>query len=78
MDIDYVQLVSCFQLVKLFCLFYQKIDLLTVIWSFILVSFNTTCYKEQQLSQSINYCAHKKYFARGIVIFAHFHDNFSH
>ena len=78
MDFDYVQVVSCFQFIKIFCGFYHTQNLLMVIWSFILVSFNTTWYKEPKMSQNINYCAHKNYFAWGSVVFAHFHDSFSH
>ena len=49
-----------------------------VILSFILVSFHTTCYKEPEMSQNINYCAHKNYFGRGSVIFANFQDSLFH
>ena len=49
-----------------------------LIWSFILVSFHTTWYKEAEMSQNINYWANKSYFDQGSVIFAHFHDNFFH
>ena len=49
-----------------------------VILSFILISFNTTRYKEAEMSQIINYFAQKNCFARGSVIFAHFNDSFFH
>ena len=63
---------------KYILLILTKIDLWMVIWSFKLVSFNTTLYKEQEVSQNMNYCAHKNHFGKGSVIFAHFDDSLFH